>query len=107
MNNIIVLQYTLVTFMSLAIDNNYDHIKNISNLSCKVIAYLECSMLSISTWIMVIILFDRFMTIKFDKRFKFLQNFKYKSLILVSTYLAIFSIYIPVVIDYKLIHYYY
>ena len=85
-NNIIALQQTLVNFMSLAIGDNPFYIRNISSISCKILVYLEYSTLSISTWIMVIVLFDRFMTIKFNKRFQFLDNFKLKILILISTW---------------------
>ena len=102
-NNILVSLYTLEYFIGFIISDKDSHyIRHLSNIYCKLVTYIEWATLSISTWLMVIILFDRFMTIKFNKKFRFLENFKFKCLMVISIYLAIFCIYIPVAISYKL-----
>ena len=106
-NNIIVVLQTLGYFTGYIINNDYIYIRHLSNIYCKLITYIEWVTLPISTWIMVIVLFDRFMTIKFNKRFKFLENFKFKCIILISIYLASFCLYTPIAIDYKQFSYYF
>ena len=98
-NNCVILLHKLRHYIQSAFNYN---LKTSSDLSCKIVSYSVYSTISISTWIMVYVLLDRFVSIKFNKKFQFLHDFKFKFFILSSIHLISFCIYIPVVIDNQL-----
>ena len=99
-NNCIILLQMLRYFIQSSF--NYD-LELVSDFSCKLFGYMVYSTIPISTWIMVYVVFDRFVSICFFTKFKFLQKLKFKCLILSAIYFASFCIYIPVGIYYKIL----
>ena len=98
-NNCIILLHELRHYVDTAFSYN---IKLISEISCKITLYLVYSTMSISAWIMVYIIIERYISIQFFKKFKFLCYFKFKCMILSLIYFLSFGIYLPVGINGRL-----
>ena len=77
----------------------------LSVFSCKLVKYVDFSTASINSWIMVYVLMDRLISIKFNRKFLIFYNLKFKCLILISIYLSCHCIYIPLAIDLKISSY--
>ena len=91
-NDMIILLHEIRHFVRTVFQIN---LKLISEVNCKMFKYILISTVPISSWIMVYIVFDRFITIKFYKRFLFRNSLKFKILILGLIYLSSFSFNIP------------
>ena len=77
---------------------------NLSNLTCKIVIYMIYTTITVSIWIMVFILLDRFISIKFNQKFELQNKIKFKVLVLSTIYSINCCYYIPVFIDVKLIY---
>ena len=94
-NNCLILLSRLIYFIEVAFGF---FIRNSFNLSCIIINYFLYITISISAWIMVFVLFDRFISLKFIKKFEFRNSQTFKWFILISIYLICLFYYIPVIL---------
>ena len=79
---------------------NYN-LKFLTDASCKITNYVLFSNISVSAWIMVYIIFDRFISIKYFQKFNFRNDLKIKRFILFSIFLISFIFYVPFGIYFK------
>ena len=91
-NDSIILIQELRHFLREAFNIN---LKLLSDLWCKLFMYMTFSIKSVTSWITVYVLFDRFISLKFNRRFQFRNNFKFKMLVVFLIYLTNLVTYIP------------
>ena len=92
-NDFFLLLHEIRHFLRSTLNFN---INLISDGFCKLMKYHLFSTTSISPWLMVYVMFDRFMTIKYSKIFHFRNNLRFKCFIICSIYLFNIIFYIPV-----------
>ena len=98
-NNSFILLGRLRYFIEVTIHSS---IKEASIIFCKLTNYMMYTSISIAAWITVFVLFERFISIKFHRKFKFRNSQKFKWFILISINLISYCIYIPFYIYSKL-----
>jgi hypothetical protein len=82
--------------------NKLNDLKDISNATCKLYVFIDLFIRSISAWILVLISFDRFLSIVFPTRFLFRKKFRlqlFACLILFSSNI-LFSV--PIALTYEI-----
>ena len=94
LNNLIILSLKVCFW-------NFE-IQYISDKWCKFVMYMIYTIIPVSSWIMVYVLLDRFISIKFYKKFQFRHLCKFKYFILILIYLTTFCVYMPVATGYKI-----
>ena len=92
-NDIILLIQELRHFLKLTFNKD---LKLDSDFSCKILMYMTYATPAVSTWIMVYLSFERYLSIKYLKKFNFRKYFKVKVFILLSIYTVNYMFYIPV-----------
>ena len=90
---------TLIQELRHFIRSTFDYdLRLLSNWSCKLVLYSTYSTESISNWIMVCAIFNCFISLKFNRKFEFRNNFKFKLILLAFIYLISLGSYVPFLI---------
>jgi hypothetical protein len=98
-NSLLMLHFTRVAFL---IEFNWNLVL-VSDFACKTIRYSTFALSSMTSWLLVVISFDRFMNIRFPRRFAFFYHVYFQAALVSSIVLYSLVYYSPMTWNSRLV----